>query len=205
LPYVSSGTANGKDPLTGASITGFKWWNFTFPTLVNSGSNAVSSFVSATNGGANFGNNLTFSAWGETFATWGDPNNLTGWDAPWTVLVPTPVPLGTAATGYVNGSPTGSFTMTVPTGTLPVTVDLTTTSGSGTLVYQVDRTATVGLGVPIVTISPVDITTTVGQATLTTNLIAATPVKVYGVPQADGSIKAYVLIYFTGAKPAAAN
>jgi hypothetical protein len=202
LPYISSGTANGKDPLTGAAITGFKWWNFTFPTLVNSGSNAISSFVSATNGGVNFGNNLTFSAWGETFATWGDPNNLTGWDAPWTVLVPTPVPLGTAATGYVNGSPTGSFTMTVPTGTLPVTVDLTTTSGSGTLVYQVDRTGTV---VPVVTISLVDITTAAGQATLTTNLIATTPVKVYGVPQADGSIKAYVLIYFTGAKPTATN
>jgi hypothetical protein len=200
LPYISQGSANGKDPLTGAPITGFKWWNFTFPTLVNSGSTAISSFVSATNGGVNFGNSLTFSAWGESFATWGDPNNLTGWDAPWTVLVPTPVPLGTAATGYVNGSPTGSFTMTIPGGTLAVPVDLTTTSGSGTLVYQVDRT---GL---IVTVSPVDITTTAGQATLTTNLIAATPVKVFGVPQADGSIKAYVVAYFTGAiKPTAAN
>jgi hypothetical protein len=200
LPYISQGSANGKDPLTGAPITGFKWWNFTFPTLLNSGMNAVNSFETATNGGVNFGNSLTFSAWGETFATWGDPNNLTGWDAPWTVLVPTPVPLGTAATGYVNGSPTGSFTMTIPGGTLAVTVDLTTTSGSGTLVYQVDRTGAV------VTISPVDITTTAGQATLTTNLIATTPVKVYGVPQASGSIKAYLLIYFTGTiKPAAAN
>ena len=200
LPYISSGAANGKDPLTGAAITGFKWWNFTFPTLVNSGANAISNFETATNGGVNFGNNLTFSAWGETFATWGDPNNLTGWDAPWTVLVPTPVPLGTAATGYINGSPTGSFTVTVPGGTNAVPVDLTTTSGSGTLVYQVDRT---GL---IVTISPVDITTTAGQATVTTNLIATTPVKVFGVPQADGSIKAYLLIYFTGSiKPTAAN
>jgi len=200
LPYISLGTANGKDPLTGAAITGFKWWNFTFPTLVNSGANAISNFETATNGGVNFGNNLTFTAWGETFATWGDPNNLTGWDAPWTVLVPTPVPLGTAATGYINGSPPGSFTLTVPGGTNAVPVDLTTTSGSGTLVYQVDRT---GL---IVTISPVDITTTAGQATVTTNLIATTPVKVFGVPQADGSIKAYLLIYFTGSiKPTAAN
>jgi hypothetical protein len=200
LPYIASGSANGKDPLTGAPITGFKWWSFTFPTHVNSGMNAVSSFETATNGRVNFGNSLTFSAWGETFATWSDPNNLTGWTAPWTVLVPTPVPLGTAATGYVNGSPTGSFTMAIPSGTLAVPVDLTTMSGSGTLVYQVDRT---GL---IVTVSPVDITTMAGQATVTTNLIATTPVKVYGVPQADGSIKAYVLIYFTGAlKPATAN
>ena len=200
LPYISAGAANGKDPLTGAAITGFKWWNFTFPTLVNSGANAISNFETATNGGVNFGNNITFSAWGETFATWGDPNNLTGWDAPWTVLVPTPVPLGTAATGYVNGSPTGKFTMTVPGGTNAVPVDLTTTSGSGTLVYRVDRSGF------IVTISPVDITTTAGQATVTTNLIATTPVKVFGVPQADGSIKAYLLIYFTGSiKPIAAN
>jgi len=200
LPCISQGSTNGKDPLTGAAITGFKWWNFTFPTLVNSGSNAIGSFVSATNGGVNFGNSLTFSAWGESFASWGDPNNLTGWDAPWTVLVPTPVPLGTAATGYVNGNPTGSFTMTIPGGTLAVPVDLTTTSGSGTLVYQVDRT---GL---VVTVSPVDITTTAGQATVTTYLIATTPVKVFGVPQADGSIKAYVVAYFTGTiKPAAAN
>jgi hypothetical protein len=205
LPYISPGSANGKDPLTGAAIAGFKWWNFTFPTLVNSGSNAVSSFVAATNGGVNFGNSLTFSAWGETSATWGDPNNLTGWDAPWTVLVPTPVPLGIAATGYVNGSPTGSFTMTIPGGTLAVPVNLTTTSGSGTLVYQVDRTAAVGAVPPVVTISPVDITTMDGQTTVTANLIATTPVKVYGVPQADGSIKAYVVTYFTGTKPTAAN
>jgi len=51
----------------------------------------------------------------------------------------------------------------------------------------------------------VDITTMDGQTTVTANLIATTPVKVYGVPQADGSIKAYVVTYFTGTKPTAAN
>jgi hypothetical protein len=57
-----------------------------------------------------------------------------------------------------------------------------------------------------VTISPVDITTKAGQDTVTASLIATTPVKVFGVPQADGSIKAYLLIYFTGSiKPTAAN
>jgi Domain of unknown function (DUF4382) len=195
LPYISGTTPNGKDS-NGNPILGFKWWNFTYPTLVNSGPTAVSSFVTATSGAVNFGNSITLSAWGESFATWGDTNAPNGWAAPWTVLVPTPIPLGTAATGYSSGS----FTMMVPTGTMAPTVDLSTTPGSGTLVYQVDRT---GL---IVTVSAVDITTMSGQNTITQNLTPSTPVKVYGVPQADGSIKAYVVVYFTGAiKPVAVN
>jgi hypothetical protein len=50
----------------------------------------------------------------------------------------------------------------------------------------------------IVTLSSIDITTPGGLETLTNGLAVATPVKVYGIPQADGSIKAYVLAYFTG-------
>jgi hypothetical protein len=53
----------------------------------------------------------------------------------------------------------------------------------------------------VITISPVDISTTAGQNTLSTNLVANTPVKVYGVPQVNGSIKDYVLFYFTGVAP----
>jgi hypothetical protein len=56
-----------------------------------------------------------------------------------------------------------------------------------------------------VPISPVDITTTAGLTTITTNLIAGTPVKIYGIPQANGSIKAYVVFYFTGIMPASVN
>jgi hypothetical protein len=74
-------------------------------------------------------------------------------------------------------------------------VNLSTTSGSATLVYQVDRTNN------IVTISPVDITTTAGQTTITNNLVATTPVKVFGLPLATGAIKAYVVFYYTGTKP----
>jgi len=51
----------------------------------------------------------------------------------------------------------------------------------------------------------VDITTTAGQNTLTTNLVAGTPVAVYGIPQADGTIMDYVLIYYTGVAPAPAS
>jgi hypothetical protein len=79
-----------------------------------------------------------------------------------------------------------------------VPVDLSTTSGSATLVYQVDRTN------GIVTVSAVDITTSAGQTTLTNNLITGTPVKVFGIPQANATLKAYVVVYFTGTMPAVA-
>ena len=87
--------------------------------------------------------------------------------------------------------------MTVPNGTNAVTVSLSSASGSATLVYQVDRSN------GIVTISPQDITTQAGIANVSTSLVTGTPVKVFGVPQADGTIKAYVLFYFTGIKPTA--
>lgn len=190
LPYISSSTPNGTDPQSGAAITGFKWWNFAFPTVVDSGSNAVTDFSNATSFGPVAGLNVV----GETYATWNDPAAANAWAAPSAVLVPTPLPLTLAATGY-NG---GSFTV-VPTGTTPVTVNLNTTSGSATLVYQVDWSG------GAFTVSPVDITTTAGQNTLTTNLVPNTPVKVYGIPQADGSIKCYVLSYFTGFAQASTN
>jgi len=196
LPYISPSTANGSDPQSGNAITGFKWWNFTFPTVVDSGTNAVNDFVSATNGAVNFGGSVgVMKVTGETWATWNDPASLNTWAAPSAVLTPTAVPLGLAATGYNSGS----FAIGVPGGTTTVPVKLSTTSGSATLVYQVDWTN------GILTISPVDITTTAGQTTLSTNLVANTPVKVFGIPQADGSIRCYVLSYFTGFAQATTN
>jgi hypothetical protein len=194
LPYISSSTPNGSDPSTGAAISGFKWWNFTFPTIVDSGTNAIPDFEAATNGTVNFGGTAgAYPAWGVSYAKWNDPIQANTWAVPWTVLIPTTVPLGTAATSYSNGV----FTMSETGGVTAVPVDLSTTSGSGTLVYQVDRTN------GIVTVSAVDITTSAGQTTITNNLIAGTPVKVFGVPQANATIKAYVVIYFTGTTPMA--
>ena len=191
LPYVANQSANDDDPISGATISGFEWWNFAFPKTVYSGSSAISDFMSATTGSANFGGTVgPLGAAGETYATWNDPNAIGSWAAPDAVLMPSDVPFGAAATSYSNTNT--NFTMTVPNGTMAVTVDLDTTTGSATLVYQVDRTN------GIVTISPVDISTTQGQTTLSQNLVAGTPVKVFGVPQPDGSIKDYVLFYFTG-------
>jgi hypothetical protein len=188
--YISPNTPNGKDA-NGNPVLGFKWWNFTFPTLATTGSSAISSFVSAANGSVSFGGAAgTLSAWSESFATWNDPANANGWAVPWTVLLPTPAPLASVAAGYSNGS----FAVTVPHGTNAVTVDASTTSGSAMLVYQVDRTH------DVVSVSSQDITTSAGLSTFTANLVAGTPVKIFGVPQADGTIKAYVVVYFTGTK-----
>jgi hypothetical protein len=102
-----------------------------------------------------------------------------------------PLPLAVVATGIASNA----FTITVPNGTQPVTVDFSNTSGSASLVYQVDRVGN------IVTVSPVDITTSAGMTTFTNGLTAGTPVKVYGIAQFNGTLKGYVLIYFTGVAP----
>ncbi len=190
LTYISSSTPNGKDS-SGNPITGFKWWNFTLPTLAESGMNAIPDFINTTNGTANFGGSVgPVSAWGESATRWNDPAAPSAWSANWAILLPTPLPRGVVAAGYSAAN--NNFTVMVTGGVNAVTIDLSTTSGSASLVYQVDRTN------GIVTVSPVDISSTAGQNTIQTNLVAGTPVKVYGVPQADGTIKGYVVVYFTG-------
>jgi hypothetical protein len=192
LNYIASATANGADD-SGNAITGFKWWNFAYPTLLTSGSDAIANFISATDGSVNFGGAMgTVPSRGIALATWNDPANLDGWAASASILMPSTLPLGFVATGLVDNT----FTMTVIGGANSATVDVSTASGSATLVYQVDCTN------GVVTVSPIDVTTSTGLASLTTGLAAGAPVKVYGVPQAGGTLKAYVLSYFTGQAPA---
>jgi hypothetical protein len=199
--YISNSTLNGHDPLSGKQITGYKWWNFAFPTLQDNdtilGDNPISDFVSATGGSVNFGGTVgALPVFGGSYATWNDPANPNGWAAPWTILAPTPVPLATVSISWVTlNKNLGDFSITVPGGSIAVTVDASLVSGSAPLVYQVDRSN------GIITISPVDVTTSAGQNTLQTNLTAGKLVKVFGVPQTNGSIKAYVFFYFTGTMP----
>ncbi|HEX4388486.1 MAG TPA: DUF4382 domain-containing protein [Steroidobacteraceae bacterium] len=191
LNYLDAATPNGSDG-SGNAITGFKWWNFTFPTLVTSGSSAVADFVSATDGAVNFGGSAgALAAYGVSAATWGDPANLSGWSARDAILMPTPVPLGLVSSPYANGA----FAVSVLGGATPATVTVGTAMGSATLVYQIDRSG------DVVTISPIDASSASGQATLTGNLVSGVPVKVFGIPQPDGTLKAYVLIYYTGMLP----
>jgi Domain of unknown function (DUF4382) len=190
LDYVSTGSASIEDA-SGSTISGFEWWNFTYPTLADTGASAIPDFINATNGTANFGGSVgPVSAWGLTGSLWNNSVDANAWAAAWAILEPTPLPRGSVAAGYSSANT--NFTMMVPGGANAVTIDLSTTSGSATLVYQVDRTN------GVVTISPVDIGTSAGQTTIQTNLLANVPVKVYGVPQPDGSIKGYVLFYYTG-------
>ena len=130
---------------------------------------------------------------GASYAVWNDPANPNGWAAAATVLTPSSVPLASVATGLGSND---QFTITVTGGTTAATVAVSTTAGSATLVYQVDRTN------GVVTVSTIDITTASGLATLTAGLTAGAPVKVYGVPTPAGTIKAYVVTYFTGMAPA---
>jgi hypothetical protein len=191
LDYISPGSTNGVDS-SGNPIMGFKYWNFAFPTQPTDGSTAITDFIAATNGTVSFGGTAApIRVVGLSAASWADPVNPTGWSAPWTVLLPVPVPLALVATGVASNA----FTIAVANGAQPVNVDFSNSGGSATLVYQLDRTGN------ILSVSPVDITTAGGMTTFTDNLTAGTPVKVFGIAQADGALKAYVIIYYTGMAP----
>jgi hypothetical protein len=188
VDYVSSATTTGAGA-SGTAVTGFQYWNFAYPTLATTGANAITDFVSATNGGVSFGGTVgAVSAWGVSDAIWADPANPTGWSVPWTILEPTPLPLGTVTTAYANNS----FGMSVLGGTTPATVEVSTTSGQATLVYQVDRSG------GVVSISREDITTSAGLTAMTNGLTDGAIVKVFGLPTSSGTLQAYVLMYYTG-------
>jgi len=191
LDYIASASANGDDA-DGNPVTGFKFWDFAYPTLVTSGPGAIGDFITTTNGAVNFGGSVgSVSAWGTTAAHWEDPANAGWWSAPWVVLLPTPVPLGTVSTKFADGT----FAMTVAGGVTPAVINVSTAAGSATLVYQVDRSDNV------VTVTAIDVTTSSGITALTTGLALGAKVKVYGIPQVNSSLNAYVLAYFTGTDP----
>ncbi len=183
LAFCADTTANGKDA-AGNPILGFKWWNFAFPTLADTGASAKSDFVTAVSGSVNFNGTVgALSAWGMSYAVWGDPANTTGWSTKWAILEPTRLPRGTVSSPFAANA----FGMTLTGGANPVTVNLSATPGSATLVYDV---STSGL---ITTITPVDITTPAGQTFLTTYVANGGTVRVWGVPQPGGTIKCYAL------------
>jgi hypothetical protein len=197
LGYATGATT---DQQGNADANGFYWWNFGFPTLADTASTAVADFVSATGGSVNFGGTVgALKPTGLSNATWNDPAASDTWAAEWAILTPVAAPVGTVTTAFASS--TNSFTFTVPVPSTapantpaanPVTVELNTTSGSATLVYQVDRQG------GAITVTPQDISNASTLTTVANNLVAnTTPVKVFGVPQPNGSIKAYTLFYYT--------
>jgi len=183
LDYVAAASVTGTDG-SGNTLSGFYYWPFAYPTLITSGANAIGDFALATQ--------VTPAAYAFTAAIWADPANPTGWSAPWADLLPEPLPLASVASGL---SASDQFTLTTDESGLTYTADVSAASGSATLVYQVDRSN------GVLTVSPVDITTQSGLQTFTQALVAGTPVKMYGVPQADGTVRAYVILYYTGDTP----
>jgi hypothetical protein len=195
LNLISPTTPNGYDG-EGNAIDGFKWWPFTYPTTVMSGTTGINDFISATTGMVNFGGSVgAVNAWGASAATWvpaAIPTNPGSWQLKDAILMPTPVPLGTVTTGFAGTT----FAMSAVGGTTPVSVNVSEAQQSATLVYQVDRTN------GVVTVSSIDITTPAGQLAIGQNLTSGVPVKVYGVPEANASaLQAYVIIYYTGTLP----
>jgi hypothetical protein len=196
LGYVPATTPDGNDS-SGNPILGFKWWYDTLPTLADTGSGAITDFTTVTAASVDFGGSVgMIKVWGDSVAlpALAASGAWAGWNARWTILEPVRLPKGAVVGPYTASSSGGSFTMTVKGGgNVPVTVDLSSAAGAATLVYQID----VDLKTGIYTVTPVDITTPAGVAALTTNLAATDPVVVYGVPQADGSIKAYTVEFTT--------
>jgi hypothetical protein len=188
MDYISPTTPNGHDPLSGAALEGFRWWYFAYPTQLDQ---SISDWVTVTNGDINLGGTVgTVPTHGLSYTIWNDPANANMWSTNASIVAPAALPIGATVTGL---SMTNTFTISVPNGSVPATIDVSTAMGSATLVYQVDRTN------GIVTVSPIDVTTQAGLTTLSNALAnAGTPVKAYGVPQLDASLKAYVLTYFTG-------
>jgi hypothetical protein len=200
LDYISATSANGTNPTTGVAIDGFKWWDYGFPiSTLETGAAAQTNFGDAIGGSVTFGGTpvINMLPWAFNFTTWNDPALANGWSVKTSILEPTQLPLGTVSTSWSASNDT--FSMTLPGGTLAVPVDVNVTSGSATLVYQVDRTN------GVITVTPQDVTTVTGLANAAAGLVSTNPVKVFGIPQANGSIQAYVIFYYTGTtKPTAA-
>lgn len=197
LDYISSSSANTDQQ--GNSITGFYWWNFTYPTLADTSSTAVSDFVSATDGSVNFGGTIgALKPVGLSRSTWNDPAAADSWSALWSVLLPVPAPIGLVTTAFNSGNNTfayevaataavaGTRPTTVHSADVPAAQPVTVDLSSDTLIYEITRSN------GVITISTPTLST--AGAALTTGV----PVKVFGIPQADGSIKCYTLFFYAG-------
>jgi hypothetical protein len=197
LATIAGTSVNGKNA-TGTAVDGFQWWNFAYPAQADTGTGAIADFVAATGGSVNFYADPTqaLRPWGVSYCRWNDTAAPDDWAANWAVLLPVPVPLGNVATAWNAG--TSSFGMSIPAGANTVAVDLGSAAQAATLAYQVDRSN------GVVTVSPQDLTTTAGMNAVSAALgTTGTWVKVFGIPEANGHLKAYVLFYYTGDAPAA--
>jgi hypothetical protein len=216
LDYLSNVTTNGVDA-NGDVIHGFKWWDLAFPTQVDSGASAIADFEAAIGGAVNFGGHFAGAVrpWGVSFASWNDPADPSGWSASSSILVPTRFPwsqvtlsgaYSAAGCAVAGVSPcVGTFGVKAlypvagvlvpdPSGS-EVRVDVGGVTGSAALVWHVNTSGTWPNAT--VTVTPVDPATAAGQTALEAALVSPAHVRVFGVPQPGGHVRAYVVLFFT--------
>ena len=91
---------------------------------------------------------------------------------------------------------------TAPNLTVPVQVNLQSPLVVSTIVeHTPPGTAATIWAVNFNGPSAIDLGSASGQSTLAAGLVANTPVKVFGIPQVQGTLKAYVILYYTGTLP----
>jgi len=169
LPFV--GPAAGSDG-AGNSQQGFAWWEAGAPDKAQAG---TASFAEAAGATVDFGGTLgAMRALATVHAVWGNAANPVGWSAQWAVLETLPLPEGTVAVAYASSG----FGLALPGGANTVTVDM----DASTVCYRADLPATDWYGG-----SPFPALTRVSPATA---LMKGAAVKVFGIPAADGHLKA---------------
>lgn len=171
LPFVGPGTPNGNDG-AGQPLQGFFWREAGAPGRIHAGSVSFSEAASAV---VDFGGTLgAMRAVATVHASWGNSANPTGWSAQWAVLEALDLPVGTVAEAWTS---TG-FGLTLPGGANTVAVDM----DASTVCYRADLPAAEWYAG-----SPFPVLTTVSPSAA---LQLGAAVQVFGIPQANGHLKA---------------
>lgn len=143
--------------------SGFTWWNFTYPTLANTGSAGLVSVLSPL---------APHTARGASGLTWNA--GAGAWNAQNAILLPI------VQKGQITSALSGGTFGFTPTGGSAESVDVSSTLGSATLVYQVTNQG------GIITVTPL------ASSDWAAAFTAGTPARIFAVPTA-GNLKAYVV------------
>ncbi|WP_306597808.1 DUF5666 domain-containing protein [Geothrix sp. 21YS21S-2] len=169
LPFAGPAGGSGG---AGTIQQGFSWWEAGAPDRIQAG---AASFAGAAAAVVDFGGTVgAMRALATVHAVWGNAANPAGWSAQWAVLETLPLPAGTVAEAYASSG----FGLMLPGGANTVTVDM----DASTVCYRADLPATDWYGG-----NPYPVLTEVSPATA---LLKGAAVKVFGIPAADGHLKA---------------
>jgi hypothetical protein len=145
------------------AASNFTWWNFTYPTLANTGSAGLVSVLTPL---------APDTARGASGLTWNAATSA--WNAQNAILLPI------AQKGQITGALSGNTFGFTPTGGSAESVDLSSTLGSATLVFQVTNQG------GIITVTPL------ASGQWAAAFTVGTPARIFAVPTA-GNLRAYVV------------